>query len=88
MLRNSFINAFGGSKELAKDAEVVPKRSRTTLLIIDPQVDFHPGGSLAVAGADQDSERIANLILQFINEIDEIYVTLDTHQVSSLFNCF
>ena len=31
----------------------------TTLLIIDPQNDFHPGGSLAIPTADEDAERIA-----------------------------
>ena len=34
------------------------------LLIIDPQADFHEGGSLAVAGATGDSERIAALLLR------------------------
>ena len=33
------------------------KRGGTCLLIIDPQVDFHEGGSLAVPGATADSER-------------------------------
>eukprot|EP01036_Dinobryon_divergens_P030472 gene30472-39718_t len=32
------------------------------LLIIDPQNDFHNGGSLAVSGADQDALRIAAFI--------------------------
>jgi nicotinamidase/pyrazinamidase len=50
-----------------------------TLLIIDPQVDFHGGGSLAVPGADEDSARIAGLIDSFGPEISEIIVTLDTH---------
>jgi hypothetical protein len=64
----------------------------TTLLIIDPQIDFHPEGgqgtpfyhaqgSLAVAGANEDSERTAKLILDNINDINEIIVTLDSHHV-------
>ena len=67
--------------------------SGNILLIIDPQNDFHPAGgdhllahhqgSLAVPGANEDSSRIANLILSNITEIDEIYVTLDSHHVSS-----
>ena len=32
------------------------------LLIIDPQVDFHEGGTLAVTGATADSKRIAAMI--------------------------
>jgi len=48
------------------------------LLIIDPQNDFHEGGSLAVKGALEDSERIAALIRS--HKFDAIYVTMDTHQ--------
>lgn len=55
---------------------------RNKLLIIDPQIDFHPGGSLAVTGANEDSARIAQLIAANVDEIDEIIVTLDTHHVS------
>ena len=50
-----------------------------TLLIIDPQVDFHPGGSLAVQGANEDSERIANLIRSQGGKISKIVITLDSH---------
>jgi len=50
---------------------------RNVLLIIDPQNDFHEGGSLAVNGATEDSERIAGLIRT--HRFDDIYVTMDTH---------
>jgi nicotinamidase/pyrazinamidase len=54
--------------------------SKVILLIIDPQVDFHePGGSLAVAGSKSDALRTADLIRDNISKIDEIYVTLDSH---------
>ena len=56
--------------------------NKVILLIIDPQIDFHPGGSLGIVGANEDSERTAKLILTHINDIDEIYVTLDSHHVS------
>ena len=56
-------------------------KGKVVLLLVDPQVDFHPGGSLAVAGADLDSDRIARLILSKKNEIDEIVVTMDSHHV-------
>lgn len=47
------------------------------LLIIDPQVDFHEEGSLAVKGAKNDSERIIDLIKRA--PPTAIYVSLDTH---------
>ena len=51
----------------------------TTLLLIDVQKDFHPGGSLAIPAADADAERIAALIRQNARSIDRIVATLDTH---------
>lgn len=59
------------------------QKAKSILLVIDPQVDFHPGGSLAISGANEDSARTASLILQNVDEIDEIYVTLDSHHVSA-----
>jgi nicotinamidase-related amidase len=54
----------------------------TAFLIIDAQFDFcHPDGSLFVPGAEQDIERISNLIRQHANAIDHIIVTLDTHHL-------
>ena len=56
-------------------------KEKIVLLIICPQKDFHEGGSLAVPGADADSKRIAEMIMdeQNIHRIDEIYVALDSH---------
>jgi len=54
------------------------KSVKNLLLIIDPQVDFHKGGNLAVDGAIEDSERIAKLIQT--KKFHNIIVTLDTHQ--------
>lgn len=49
-------------------------------LIIDPQNDFaNPKGSLFVAGADQDSVRLAAMLKRHADKIDDIHVTLDTH---------
>ena len=54
--------------------------NKTNLLIIDAQNDFcHPGGSLYVQGADHDSRRLADFIYQNSGQINEIYVTLDSH---------
>ncbi|KAG5177283.1 hypothetical protein JKP88DRAFT_265053 [Tribonema minus] len=55
------------------------KPEGAVLLIIDPQVDFHPGGSLAVAGADADAERIAAFLRRHEQDIDDVVVTLDSH---------
>ena len=49
------------------------------LLLIDPQVDFHPGGSLAVQGATEDAERAAAFLHKHTASIDAVYVTLDSH---------
>lgn len=47
------------------------------ILIIDPQNDFHKGGSLAVPNANADAQRIAN----FLRKRPEMpaFVTMDTH---------
>jgi nicotinamidase/pyrazinamidase len=49
------------------------------MLIIDPQNDFHEGGSLAVPGAKADSARIAKFITNSSDKINKIFVSLDTH---------
>ena len=51
----------------------------TTLLIIDCQKDFHPGGSLAIPSANDDAERIASLIREHGHRINRIIATLDSH---------
>ena len=51
-----------------------------TLLIIDPQDDFHPGGTLAIPTADEDAERVAGFIRKHAHVIDKIVITLDSHQ--------
>lgn len=55
-----------------------------TLLLIDVQKDFHPGGSLAIPNANADAERIAQFIDKSINDpnhpnIDRVIATLDSH---------
>ena len=55
------------------------------LLIIDPQVDFHPGGSLAIPTASADALRIYSLLLRSCSSasnpasLSRVTVTLDTH---------
>lgn len=54
---------------------------KTGLIIIDPQFDFcHPTGKLSVPGAHADMNRLADWILQKVDNIDSIAVTLDSHQ--------
>lgn len=55
--------------------------NKTQLLIIDPQVDFcEPQGALFVAGAVEDSIRLGKMISRSLDLIDDIRVTLDSHQ--------
>jgi nicotinamidase-related amidase len=54
--------------------------SGVTLLVIDPQNDFHPGGTLAIPTADEDAARIASFIRKHASAIDQIVITLDSHQ--------
>ena len=49
---------------------------------------YHPGGSLAVKGANEDSARIAQMIRTNMEDIDDIFVTLDSHHVSFVRVCF
>lgn len=57
------------------------------LFVVDPQNDFciaddgHDNkGALVVPGADQDMHRLAQMILRLGDKIDDISVTLDSHQ--------
>jgi len=56
------------------------------LLIIDPQNDFHEGGSLAVPGATEDSRRIAEFIEANMDKIERVVVSLDTHHSMHIHN--
>lgn len=56
-------------------------RPKTTLLIIDPQYDFcSPKGALSVPGAEASMARLAKMIEAHAADIDQIIVTLDSHQ--------
>ena len=52
----------------------------TTLLLVDVQKDFHPGGSLAIPAAGGDAERIAALLREHPEKITRVVATLDSHQ--------
>ena len=51
----------------------------TVMLILDPQVDFHRGGSCAIKDADISSESVSNFISYNKDGIEEIYIGLDSH---------
>ena len=64
----------------------IPRRQyRVVLFIMEPQIDFYPGGKCGIKNSSQDSEA-AEILADFINchmdDIDEIVVTLDAHNVS------
>jgi len=55
---------------------------RIDLLIIDPQRDFClPGGNLYVTNAENDMQRLANMINRLDSKINGIHVTLDSHHL-------
>ena len=51
-----------------------------TLLLIDCQQDFHPGGSLAIPTALDDAHRISTLIRENASKLHRIVATMDSHQ--------
>lgn len=51
------------------------------LLVIDPQIDFcDPKGALYVSGGEKDMHRLAEMVRKHAGAIDDIRVTLDSHQ--------
>jgi len=66
-------------------------KEKTILLIIDPQKDFHDtkivqpdykyAATLPVSGSTKNAKEIAKMIKDHVTDIDEIYITLDTHHV-------
>lgn len=67
-------------------------RKKVKLLLIDPQNDFAASGnnglkgSLFVAGADQDMERVAAMVDRIGDKLEAINVTMDSHQVFHIAN--
>lgn len=58
---------------------------RFQLVVIDPQNDFcDPAGSLFVPGADEDCVRLAEFIRRATPVLDDIHVTLDSHQFNHI----
>lgn len=58
------------------------KGQKIALLVIDPQNDFCSlNGSLYVAGSTEDNLRLSSWIDKNKTEIDQLFVTIDTHHV-------
>ncbi|MCA9624060.1 MAG: cysteine hydrolase family protein [Myxococcales bacterium] len=56
-------------------------KPRIHLLVIDPQNDFcDPQGSLFVAGANGDMDRLAGLVDKLAPKLEAIHITLDSHR--------
>jgi hypothetical protein len=51
------------------------------LLLIDVPEDFRAGGSLAIPGADADTERMAAFVRNQAPHLNEIVATLDLHDL-------
>jgi len=51
----------------------------TTLLLVDVQNDFHPGGTLAIPSAGEDALRIAEFLRSNARRIDRVVATMDSH---------
>jgi len=75
-----YFKIFESSEGDIPHITIVPKTDELQtecILIIDPQKDFHKGGSLAVPNADADAQRIANFLEERPNM--PAFVTMDTH---------
>jgi len=60
-------------------------RKKNALLIIDAQFDFcNPNGALFVPGAVDDNKRLAQFILNNLDEIDYMAATLDSHHINDI----
>lgn len=60
-------------------------RKKNALLIIDAQFDFcNPKGALFVPGAEEDNKRLAQFILNNLDEIDYMAATLDSHHINDI----
>jgi len=62
-------------------SNIAPAQSGTVLFIVDPQNDFHPGGSLAIPSANADAKRIADFLRANKDKVSAIMVTMDTHSL-------
>jgi nicotinamidase/pyrazinamidase len=68
-----------GVVDVSTPANIPPRNDMVTLLLIDVQRDFHPGGTLAIPTADTDAKRIATFLVEHSSRIKRVVATLDAH---------
>lgn len=68
----------------APGGKTVRSMATLAILIIDPQIDYMPGGSCPIPTAENVAIRIAELIGSSIDKISSVYVSLDTHHRMSI----
>lgn len=84
MMTNRTLKELQGLVE--KETINISRESKKVLLLIDPQNDFISfNGSLPVKGAIQNTIDTIHNIYNNMDEYDDIYVTLDSHQRESIF---
>ena len=66
------------------DMPVNLKDANVASFIIDPQGDFHLGGSLAVNGANEDAIRAKEFIKKYSPYVNQQFVSLDTHTMNHI----
>lgn len=73
----------------ANDEQLTPARQNTERILflgIDVQQDFMDNGSLGVAGAHGDVERMTKFIYDNMDKISNIAVSIDTHTPHQIFH--
>ncbi|GMI24601.1 hypothetical protein TrRE_jg203 [Triparma retinervis] len=55
--------------------------TKSALLLIDPQVDFHPSGSLGIPSASKDANRLRSLLELHPSPFQKLFITLDSHHL-------
>lgn len=73
------MEATGLEATATVDGTTTAANSNLALLIVDPQIDFTPGGSCAIPNGDGIAIRIAEFITSRAKDISQIYVSLDSH---------
>lgn len=68
--------------------QTVKKGQVIHLVCIDPQGDFMDlkGSALPVPGANADMDRLAEFIRKYGNKLEDIHVTMDSHQEIAIFH--
>jgi nicotinamidase-related amidase len=81
---------LGGGEEAShtkiKKSKKKKKSKRVFLLICDPQCDFLSSGSMSIPGSSADATRLSNMIRDHVEDIAEIYVSLNSRHKTHITN--